>query len=365
MDLFRLWILYLCLSLWTIFQLDWMSDDKRNKEELVFIKAAQVWPFVETVTQLGADVVTLSERAGMPLDAVLKKQGLIGERSAWRFIGFAARSLGIENLGYLVATKYPVHSIGELGGMRMRMAPTLGKLLQFFIEDVTYENNGARYTLMPDGNYVVFKRETMFPECAGRWQTEQYMVTIIMQIIGLCAGVSWRPAWLGFASSQTPRKVPSVWSGIELKWGSAATEIAMNESLLQEPVSSAIRLLENHHKRGANRPITSADIDYIVDRQIWSGKTNLDATARELGLSRSTLKRRLGEDKRTYSGIVAKRKQYWAERLLKETDTSVAHIAGTLGYDHVPNFTRAFKARSGVTPSTFRANQQLQPTKAN
>lgn len=342
-----------------------MKTKARTNEELILIKAAQVWPFVETVTRLGGDVAALSERAGMPLDAVIKKQGLIGERSAWRFIGFAARSLEIEHLGHLVATEHPVHSIGELGGMRMRMAPTLGKLLCFFIEDVTYENNGANYALVPDGNSVVFRREIMFPDCIGRWQTEQYMVTILTQIIRLCVGPSWRPPWIGLASSKRPRKVPSDWSGIEIRWGCATTEIAMHESILRAPVSSAIQLLEQHHKRDPDRPITSSDIDYIIDRQIWSGDATLDATAHELGVSRSTLKRRLGEDNRTYSGIVGERRQYWAERLLTETDTPIAHIAGTLGYGHLPNFTRAFKARSGVAPSAFRAQHLPRPAKAS
>ena len=47
----------------------------RANEELVMIKAAQVWPFVETVSRHRGDVAALSDRAGMPLDAVLKKQG--------------------------------------------------------------------------------------------------------------------------------------------------------------------------------------------------------------------------------------------------------------------------------------------------
>ena len=124
-------------------------------------------------------------------------------------------------------------------------------------------------------------------------------------------------------------------------------------------------LLKRHHKRDPDRPITSSDIDYIVDRQIWSGGATLDATAHELGVSRSTLKRRLGEDNRTYSGIVNELRQYWAERLLTETDTPITHIAGTLGYGHLPNFTRAFRARSGVAPSAFRAKQLPRPAKAS
>ena len=333
-------------------------EQRHKTDELILIKAAQAWPFVDTVSQLGGNLELLAERAGMPLDAVLRKEGMIGERSVWRFAGFAAQSLGNKHLGHLVATAHPVHSIGELGGMRVRMAPTLGKLLQFFIEDVTYENNGANYALDQDGGHVVFRRQVMFPDCVGRWQTEQYMVTILMQIIRLCTGNSWQPSWLGLASGSKPRAVPSEWSAIDIKWGSLATEIAIDQSLVHMPVSSAIQQLQQHHRRDPNRPITSADIDYIVDRRIWSGTTDLDAAAHELGVSSSTLKRRLKQENRSYSGIVGERRQYWAERLIVDTDTPLAQIAQTLGYNHLPNFTRAFKARTGVAPSRFRIDRR-------
>ncbi|SLN70613.1 DNA-binding transcriptional regulator AraC [Roseovarius albus] len=333
-------------------------NQRQSNEELILIKASQVWPFMDVVSRLGGNIEDLAERAGLPLDAVLEKKGVIGERSAWRFAGFAAQSLGNEHLGYLVATEHPVHSVGELGGMRVRMAPTIGKLLQFFIEDVTYENNGAKYSLIRHGDHVVFRREIMFPDCIGRWQTEQYIVTILVQIIRLCAENSWQPSWLGLASSAKPLSIPSGWSGIDIKWGNPATEIAMDESLLHRQVSSAIQLLAKHHGREPSRPITSGEIDYIVDRQLWSGGTSIAETAHELGVSSSTLKRRLKRDNRTYSGIVGERRQYWAERLLVETDTPLAQIARTLGYTHLPNFTRAFKARTGLTPSGFRANQR-------
>lgn len=335
-----------------------MSPHSRTKSEVVLIRAAQVWPFVDTIARRGGDVTALAEKAGMPLEAVHKKQGLIGERSAWRFAGYAAKALGIEHLGHIVALEHPVQSTGELGGMRLRMATTLGRLLKFFVEDVTYENNGAKYALVPDGPQVVFRREVIFPDCIGRWQTEQYMVTVLLQIIDLCGGPVARPSKIRLASSGSPRPIPVAWSDQRIEWASTATEIVLDEQLLELPITSGIEALEEHHARVHGTPVSAADIDFLVDRQIWSGGANLESVARELGFSSSTLKRRLHENGRSFSDIVGTRRHYWAERLLSETGTPIADVASTLGYGHLPNFSRAFKARSGVTPRAFRAGQR-------
>lgn len=335
-----------------------MSRSKRKSGELILIKAAQVWPFVNTISRHGGDVSALAKQAGLPLDAVTRKEGLIGERSAWRFIGFAAQTLGIEQLGHLVAVEHPIRSSGELGGMRLRMATNLERLLQFFIEDVKFENNGANYSLEPDGERIMLRREVPFPDCIGSWQTEQYMVTVLMQIIGLCSAPSARPLRIGLSSNASPLPVPAAWSGIDIDWGCTATEVSFGADLLQMPVGSGIERLEQHHHRVSGAPVSFMDIHYIVDRQIWSGGAKLEAAARELGISSSTLKRRLSEGGRAFSDIVGERRQYWAERLLAETGTPITDIAKTLGYAHLSNFTRAFRTRTGVTPKEFRKSRR-------
>lgn len=335
-----------------------MRRRKESRSDIVLIKAAQVMPFVETVSRRGGDLTTLSEKAGMPLEAVIERQGLIGERSAWRFIGYAADALGLEHLGHIVALEHAIQSTGELGGMRVRYAATLGKLLEFFIEDVTYENNGARYELVPSENGVQFRREVIFPDCIGRWQTEQYVVTVLIQIIRLCAGRAWLPTRMWLASSKHPLAIPVMWSDVEIEWGHSSTAMLIESELLRSPVVEGIRELENHHDRAPGVAVTSEDIDYVVDRQIWSGNATLEAAAREFGFSTSTLKRQLRKSGRVFSDVVGERRHYWARRLLSETSTPVGGIAKTLGYGHIPNFTRAFRARSGVPPSAFRAGQR-------
>ena len=336
-----------------------MVRQNRANRDLLLVNAAQVWPFLDTVSRHGGKVAPLCRRADLPLDAVRKKRGVVGERSAWRFMGYASKALDMEHLGYIAAVEHPIQSTGEVGGLRLRMAPSLGKLLEFFIEDIRHESSGTYYSLKCDGELTWFHREVIFPHCVGRWQLEQYFVTALIQIIRLCAGSSWLPPKLQLASSDCPLSVPDEWSDIDIEWGHKATAIAIENHLMALPSPEAYQQLNSYHDRNPQEAITVLDIEYLVDRQIWMGVTGIEETAQEIGLSVRTLKRRLRENGKTYTAVVNSRRHYWAEKLLAETNTPISDTARTLGYRHLSNFTRAFTRQAGLPPQAFRQRASI------
>ena len=321
--------------------------------DLHLIKAAQVWPFVDTVSRRGGSVVTLCRKAGLPLKAVRDQRGVVGEHAAWKFIEYASEQLGLEHLGYICAIEHPVDSTRELGGLRMRMAPTLRKLLEYFIEDVRAEDTGTPYSLTHDGNLAWFRRELILQGSGASWQTEQYMIMVITQVVRLCAGVNWLPPRLRIASSVRPLPVPDEWTGIDIEWGHEATEIAIEDQVMALPSPESSEEMNRHYNRSPDDDLTVLDIEYLVDRQIWSDGTSVRAAANELGLSVATLKRRLRERGKSYTAVVSDRRQYWARELLATT-MPIRDIARTLGYHHPGNFTRAFTRMAGMTPADFR-----------
>ena len=325
-----------------------------DRGDIHLIKAAQVWPFLDTVSRRGGPVVSLCRKAGLPLEAVRKKRGVVGQRAAWRFVEYASQQLGLEHLGYLCAVEHPVDSTHELGGLRMRLAPNLRKILEFFIEDVRAEDTGVPYSLRDDGKLTWFRRELIFPDTPASWQTEQYVIMVIVQIVRICAGPSWLPPKLRISSSNRPLTVPEEWSAIDIQWGHDATEIAIENPIMELPSPESAMEFGKHHDRNPDEEMSFPDIAYLVDRQIWSGKTSIDDAAFELGVSVTTLKRRLRENGRSYSEVVKSRRHHWAEILLRDTETPIRDIARTLGYRHASNFTRAFERVAGMSPRAYR-----------
>ncbi len=80
----------------------------------------------------------------------------------------------------------------------------------------------------------------------------------------------------------------------------------------------------------------------------------LDDVAHDLRVSPRTLKRRLAECGTTFSAIRDEVRLQRALLLLDDRGLTVTEIADRLGYTEVPNFTRAFRKWTGMTPVAYR-----------
>jgi AraC-like DNA-binding protein len=83
----------------------------------------------------------------------------------------------------------------------------------------------------------------------------------------------------------------------------------------------------------------------------------IEDAARELHVSVRTLKRRLAELGTTYSALRDDHRRQRALLLLDDRTCSIGEVAQRLGYTELPNFTRAFRKWTGVTPAAYRRRE--------
>lgn len=93
------------------------------------------------------------------------------------------------------------------------------------------------------------------------------------------------------------------------------------------------------------------------------GVRSIEEVAAQLHVSARTLKRRLSEQKTSYSQILDEERKRRALTLLRTTSLSVEEIAERLGYSDVANFGRAFRRLTQRTPGAVRqaATRRKQP----
>lgn len=88
------------------------------------------------------------------------------------------------------------------------------------------------------------------------------------------------------------------------------------------------------------------------------GYPSPDELADRLHLSLRTLRRRLAAEGSGYQALLDAARARDAQTLLAQPELEIRQIARLLGYEDPANFTRAFRARTGMTPSAFRAERQ-------
>ena len=93
----------------------------------------------------------------------------------------------------------------------------------------------------------------------------------------------------------------------------------------------------------------------MVEPLLASGDANIDRVARELGLSRQTLYRRLKAEGVTFEQLLDELRHRLALKLLRDQHMSVKQAAWRLGFSDPAAFSRAFKRWTGTAPSFARA----------
>ena len=96
------------------------------------------------------------------------------------------------------------------------------------------------------------------------------------------------------------------------------------------------------------------DVEKAIEPMLESGEVSIDRVARELGMSRQTLYRRLKDEGVTFEEILEAKRRQLAIRYLGLHRLSVKAVAYKLGFSDPAAFSRAFKRWTGVSPSAMR-----------
>lgn len=107
-------------------------------------------------------------------------------------------------------------------------------------------------------------------------------------------------------------------------------------------------------ERGA-KPKFRKEVEAIVEPLLASGEANIDRVARDMGLSRQTLYRRLKAEGVTFEQLLDELRHRLALRLVREQRLPVKQAAWQLGFSDPAAFSRAFKRWTGTAPSFARA----------
>jgi AraC-like DNA-binding protein len=92
----------------------------------------------------------------------------------------------------------------------------------------------------------------------------------------------------------------------------------------------------------------------VLESKLQGGDISMDGVAAALGVSRSTLRRRLATEKASFSEVLEELRQARAERLLDVGDLALSQIAHALGFSELASFSRAYKRWTGKSPKARR-----------
>ena len=103
---------------------------------------------------------------------------------------------------------------------------------------------------------------------------------------------------------------------------------------------------------------TSSRAKWVLKQSLGGHHTDIDEVAKELGMSRRTLQRRIAEEGSSFRQLLSDARRELARIYLQHPSLGLNQAASLLGYENPNSFLRAFRAWERVTPTEWRSLQK-------
>jgi len=323
-------------------------------------RASVLAPAVTFLRRRQAPLEQLLVKASLPAWAIDDPDRLIPTSVVARLLTHAARAERLETFGILAGQAAGIETLGTYGRL-IRRSRTLGDALDATVRyHPTFSSNG-RMWLVRRGDDVELC-QAFSARYDREWeQASHYILTLMLSIVRLAAGPTWRPAEVRFQTGEAPavRAVDAL-SAARVAFAQRSTAIVLPKALLREPLKPPMLDIEISREtieawRASAPPTTFTEsVGHVVEMLSWQGYPDIVVTADILGMSVRTLQRHLAAVGLTHESLVGRARFATAASLLEETDTKILDIALDLGYSDHAHFTRAFHRWAGCSPQEFR-----------
>jgi len=98
------------------------------------------------------------------------------------------------------------------------------------------------------------------------------------------------------------------------------------------------------------------EVEMLIKNALPSGIPSIVQVGAHMGMSKSTLTRRLSENGLSFRDLIKKTQEEVAKDLLENTARSISEIAFQTGFSDQSAFNRAFKRWTSQAPLEFRRN---------
>lgn len=311
----------------------------------------------------GVDTQTLYKELGIQDRDFSSESNMVSMACYLDVLNRAATISNRPCLGVEIAKNISHEDLGALGYM-IRNAPNLEHSLKILHSYLGLVSPGATTDLIREPRRFTWTYEIRgFSPEQSRQDVEMSMMQLVNHIRRVFTSDSWLPCEVFFRHSAPEDTSPITNAlGDHITFNHFFNGISVPIEFLEIPVNDAdvqlLRVLEQQVQRSIDLLNTESGLLEHISLMIssWLGKTDIsaDRAAKELGMSRRTLHRRLRELGTSFHEqkelVISKA----AREILGSTGVNVTQVAQQLGYSDASAFNRAFKRSTGLTPLNYR-----------
>ncbi len=310
----------------------------------------------------GHDPAALGHQVGVPAGAWRDSQFEISLNAFVKIYEHGAAMLGQPGIGWQSGPLLDLSDLGELGEALLT-ASTIGSALRTFERFLRYVQSETELTMTVEDGIATLTYRILNPDIWPRRQDAEFTLSTLTALIRRSAGAGWHPDLICFEHNAS--RSTTSWTdpaGGVCQFDCETNALSFPESILSVPMQSngrkdhlrALANLSRSLARKARANSLTARTRTAIYEGLGTGTADQETVARQLGLSRRSLHRHLGEEGVRFSALLNECRFRVARHALLDTGHSLAQIACELDYSDQTAFERAFKKRTGMTPKQYR-----------
>ncbi|MGB3471908.1 MAG: helix-turn-helix domain-containing protein [Erythrobacter sp.] len=219
----------------------------------------------------------------------------------------------------------------------------------------------TRMRVFADGACFRVEYDSVDPQISMPPSFGALQIVVLIEDVRGATAHHLQPVSAGFDGSDEERRQIAGHLGIMPEWSDVAFVAFSPEDVRRRFISANPALwadveadLKLQLAAQNDRQLVSARVRGILVDLMPTGRTGAEDVATALGLSRSTLQRRLREEETTYQTVLDTMRREMAVRYLTKTTLRAEEIASVLAYSDANSFSRSFRRWTGLAPLEFR-----------
>ncbi len=329
-------------------------------------RSAGLTGFADLARTLGLDPHRLAAAARVPAAALTDPDLKIPSAAVGDLLELAARRSGWEDFGLRLAEKRRLSNMGTLA-LTAREQPDLRRALEVMGQHLWMQNESLSLHIEDAGEAVVLRLVLLGGGAAFR-QSVDLCVAVLYRNLRALTAERWRPQAVCFsyarpASLDTHRRLfgatplfDQPFDGLICAAEDLEAPIPGADPAMAAQVARYVDQLASAHSKSHRAEVTE-----LITLLLPTGLGGSQRIARQLGIDRRTLQRRLASEGVTFRELLDAVRGELARAHLAQSNRPLSAIADLLGFSSPSAFAHWFRASFGLSATAWRDARRAAP----
>lgn len=322
--------------------------------EVPLVQAGFLSPIVEELDRSGVNTAALLQSASLHRFNMSKSDNYVPVELMYRLFESIRRREGIDDFMHTFGDSIKAQGMCDWCDV-VANSPDLHSAINFAIRFESVLMTHQRMHLEINGPVSRFSQRYLDNSQPGRDLTDFVDFCLAINFFKHVGGADWQPLEISLQSSVAPNfdQLLPMSGDTKIILGQPVTSLVFPTAMLSAPLAGTVSALASHAFEDVPHSLSG-----VIDKLLQSANdgriAKLGLVADMLNMSPRTLRRRLVTEGTTFSSVVESWRFKSSIDLIENADTKVGEIAERLGYANAPNFDRAFKRWTGLSPGAYR-----------